>query len=96
MTFLQTLKAVFTRPWFVRGDRYEYAKACSKPVTDPFENDPFFGTDDRARELRLLNHRIENVREMMMKAKAQKKKWKHLEARWNQLLCRRASLSGTS
>lgn len=51
--------------------------------------------DPRTTELRLLDSRIELVREMMLKAKGQKKKWRHHEAKWNQLLVERAKISGT-
>jgi len=64
-----------------------------EPITDPTLEIP--ANPDRNTELRLLDHRIELVREMMLKAKAQKKRWKHHEAKWNQLLWKRAQLSGT-
>lgn len=66
-----------------------------KWVNDPFYEDKPVSVDPRTTELRLLDSRIELVREMMLKAKAQKKKWRHHEAKWNQLLVERAKISGT-
>lgn len=64
-----------------------------EPITDPTLDIP--EKPDRATELRLLDHRIQLVREMMLKAKSQKKRWLHHQAKWKQLTDRRATLSGT-
>lgn len=65
----------------------------AEPITDPTLDIP--EKPDRATELRLLDHRIQLVREMMLKAKSQKKRWKHHQAKWKQLTDRRATSSGT-
>jgi hypothetical protein len=101
MTFLQTLKDVFTRPWFVRGEKATERSTMSQGyLSDPsssieWRGHTFFVGDDRARELRLLEHQITNLRELVEKAKRQKKAHKKHEARLKQLMWKRASLSGT-
>lgn len=89
MNILHKLHQALINSGWIRGGGVREPK---EPWAAKWEDDPFY-RDTKA--LQLLDHRIENVREMMLKAQRQKKRWKHHEAKWKHLCWKRAELTGT-